>query len=91
MSKITKNSLINDTIQDYPSLAEDFFKMGMMCIGCPMSQMETIEQGCQVHGMTDKQVDKFIDMLNKKTQKKKPVKKKATKKKVVKKKTGGKK
>ena len=69
MSKITKDSLINDTIQDHPSLAEDFFKMGMMCVGCPMSQMETIAQGCQVHGMTDKQIKKFIDMLNKKVEK----------------------
>ena len=69
--KISKDSLINDMIQKYPSLAEDFFKLGMMCIGCPMSQAETIEQGCQVHGMTEKQIQKFIDMLNKKIEKKK--------------------
>ena len=69
--KISKDSLINDMIQKYPSLAEDFFMLGMMCIGCPMSQAETIEQGCQVHGMTEKQIQKFIDMLNKKIEKKK--------------------
>jgi hybrid cluster-associated redox disulfide protein len=69
--KLTKESLINDSIQKYPKLAEDFFKLGMMCVGCPMSQAETIEQGCQVHGMTEKQIQKFIDMLNKKIEKKK--------------------
>ncbi len=71
MNKITKKSLINETIQNYPSLAEDFFKMGMMCIGCPMSQLETINQGCQAHGMTEKQVNKFIEILNKKVEKSK--------------------
>lgn len=82
MNKITKDALIDQTIQEHPILAEDFFKMGMMCVGCPMAQSETIEQGCQAHGMTDKQIQKFVEMLNKKAEKKKPSKKK----KVVKKK-----
>jgi hybrid cluster-associated redox disulfide protein len=87
IEKIKKDSLINETIQKYPSLAEDFFMLGMMCIGCPMSQAETIEQGCQVHGMTDKQIQEFIEMLNKKLDKKskKKTSKKPTKKKVKKK------
>ncbi len=70
VKEITKDALIDDAIKKNPKLAEDFFKMGMMCIGCPMSASETIEQGCQGHGMSDKQVDKFVDMLNKKLEKK---------------------
>ena len=81
--KIKKSSLINDTIQEYPHLAEDFFKMGMMCIGCPMSQAETNEQGCQVHGISDKQVEKFVEILNKKVEKRKPGNKKSVTKKKI--------
>ena len=76
MKKITKNSLINDVIKENPALAEDFFKMGMMCVGCPMSAAETIEQGFMAHGMNEKQVTKFIEKLNKKTEKKKKTTKK---------------
>lgn len=75
MGKITKNSLIDDVIKENPALAEEFFKMGMMCIGCPMSQAETIEQGCMAHGIPEKTIDKFIEKLNKKTEKKKVKKK----------------
>ncbi len=76
--KINKDLFIDDVIKKEPILAEEFFKMGMMCIGCPLSQQETIERGCQAHGMNDKQIDKFIEALNKKLGKKekKPQKKK---------------
>jgi hybrid cluster-associated redox disulfide protein len=68
-NEITKNSFINEVIKNYPGLAEDFFNLGMMCVGCPMSAQETIEQGCEAHGLTKKQTDKFVEMLNKKVEK----------------------
>jgi hybrid cluster-associated redox disulfide protein len=74
-TKINKDSLIDNVIKKEPNLAEDFFKMGMMCIGCPMSQAETIEQGCMAHGFSEKQTQKFVEKLNKKLEKKKTKKK----------------
>ena len=34
---------------------------GMHCVGCPASQMETIEEACAVHGMDPEQV---VNALN---------------------------
>jgi len=34
---------------------------GMHCCGCPMSQMETLEQACEVHGLD---LDFVLDRLN---------------------------
>jgi len=85
--KITKKANINEVITQYPESAGEFFNAGMMCIGCPMSQGETIEQGCLGHGMSQKNIDKFIEKLNKKYNKeqvknkiKKSIKKKVKKK-----------
>lgn len=86
ITKITKETMINDAIEKYPNLAEDFFMLGMMCVGCPMSQAETVEQGCKAHLMTDKQINEFIEKLNKKLEKNKPSNKKVIKKKGKKKK-----
>ncbi len=84
--KVTKDTLIDEAIKNNPNLAEDFFKMGMMCIGCPLSTSETIERGCQAHGMTDKQISGFIDLLKKKLEKK-AKKKKSIKKMILKRKS----
>lgn len=68
-TKITKDSMINEIVQEHPFLIEEFFEVGMMCVGCHRSSIETIEQGCLVHGLTDKQTEKFVEMLNKKLEK----------------------
>ena len=34
---------------------------GMHCIGCPASQMETLEEACAVHGID---VDEVVEKLN---------------------------
>lgn len=35
--------------------------MGMHCIGCPASAMETIEEACMVHGVD---ADDLVDSIN---------------------------
>ena len=48
-----------------PELAGMLLSSGMGCMGCPMAQMETIEEGCRAHGMNDKEIDELIERLNK--------------------------
>ncbi len=69
--KITRKTNINEIIKKDPKLIEEFFKAGMVCVGCPLSARETIEQGCLGHGLTDKEIDKLILKLNKKLKKEK--------------------
>ena len=64
--KITKDTPISDLISIDPELAMVFLDTGMACVGCPMAQQETIEQGCIAHGMSEDEMNKLINELNNK-------------------------
>ena len=51
MDKIEKTSRIGDILEIYPDKAEILLQAGMHCLGCPASQMETLEEACGVHGI----------------------------------------
>ena len=59
--KITKDMIISDVINENPELVRTFFENGMMCIGCPASQGESIEQASAVHGID---ADQLVAALN---------------------------
>ena len=58
---ITKDMIIGDVITENPELVQTFFQNGMMCIGCPASQGESIEQAAAVHGLD---ADQLVNALN---------------------------
>jgi hybrid cluster-associated redox disulfide protein len=62
MAKITGKESITEVVQKYPQTVEAFFKHGMHCLGCVAAQFETLEQGCEAHGIDAK---KLIDDINK--------------------------
>jgi len=64
--KITKKTKMSNLLRNHPELAEDLFKAGLSCVGCPMAMQETIEEGCLGHGLTKKDIDKLIKKLNEK-------------------------
>ena len=64
--KITKKTKIGELLEFNPELAEVLMSSGMGCCGCPAAQMETLEEGCQAHGMDDKDIDKLLEKVNKK-------------------------
>ena len=59
--KINKDTTIGELIQNAPEKVEILINAGMHCIGCPASQMETIEEACGVHGID---VQDLIEKLN---------------------------
>ncbi len=64
--KITKESLIIEVLNANEKAAEILFKEGLLsCVGCPMAQIETIEQACLAHGMQKKEINDLIRRLNK--------------------------
>lgn len=65
MKKITAKTKINKIVKENPDAVEILMKAGMHCVGCVMAQEETLEQGCLVHGMSKKQINKLIEKLNK--------------------------
>lgn len=50
-NKITKEMLIGDILRFEGNLAPLLMEMGMHCLGCPSSQMESLEEACFVHGV----------------------------------------
>ncbi len=65
MVKITKKTKFSEVLKNDNKAAEILMKQGLSCLGCPMAMEETIEQGCQAHGMDKKEIDELIKKLNK--------------------------
>jgi hydroxylamine reductase len=51
MEKITADMTIGEILDIREDVAPILLDMGMHCLGCPSSQMETLEEACAVHGV----------------------------------------
>lgn len=51
MAQVTKDTMIGELLQIDENVAPILLNIGMHCLGCPSSQMETIEQAAMVHGI----------------------------------------
>ena len=60
-NKITKDMLIGEILRLNGELAPILMEMGMHCLGCPASQMESLEDACMVHGVS---ADEMVAKLN---------------------------
>ncbi len=58
---LTKDMLIAEVIQRKPRTIQLLMMVGLGCIGCPSSMMETVEQGALVHGIDP---DVLVEKLN---------------------------
>ena len=51
MAKVTKDTMIGELLQIDENVAPMLLNIGMHCLGCPSSQMETIAESAMVHGI----------------------------------------
>lgn len=58
---ITKNTMIGDLLRIDAGVAPILLDIGMHCLGCPASQLETIEEAAAVHGID---ADDLVDQIN---------------------------
>ena len=63
MTYINEKTLVGEIVNTYPESTEVLMSKGMHCLGCPASQMETIEQAAAVHGVD---ADELVKTLNEK-------------------------
>ncbi len=59
---INKDMTIGQVLRLYPQTVPVFLDLGMHCLGCPSSTMESIEGAARTHG---KDVDDLVKQLNK--------------------------
>ncbi|MBU0731498.1 DUF1858 domain-containing protein [Patescibacteria group bacterium] len=66
--KVTKDTTIGEVLEAKPELEEVLRKyMGEVgCLSCPMRAMETLENGAQVHGIKEEDLNKMVKELNEK-------------------------
>jgi len=60
-NKITKKMSFAEILEKAPEAAEVLMDKGMHCIGCPMSQMESLEEGVKAHGLNPNEIVKEIN------------------------------
>ena len=61
MEKITKDMMICDILEVQPHLEEIFISHGMHCVGCPGSNLETLEEAAAGHGIS---LEKLLKEVN---------------------------
>ena len=61
MARVTKDTMIGDLLQIDQNVAPLLLNIGMHCLGCPSSQMETIEEAAMVHGI---EPDALVNEIN---------------------------
>ena len=61
MTEITKDTLMGELLAEDYGCAAVLMGAGMHCIGCPASQMESLEEACMVHGIN---CDALVSQLN---------------------------
>ena len=62
MAQITKETMIGELLNiNLEATAPVLLSIGMHCLGCPSSQMETLEEAAMVHGVD---ADELVKVLN---------------------------
>ena len=59
--EINKNMTIGELLMVNDNIAPILMRAGMHCLGCPSSQMETLEEACMVHGID---CDTLVSQIN---------------------------
>ena len=59
---ITKDMTVGQVLRSYPQTVQTFLELGMHCLGCPSSTMESLEGAALTHG---KKPDELVEQLNK--------------------------
>lgn len=63
---VNKQMQIIDLLSLNPNIREVLLGFGLHCLGCPMSQMETLEEACLVHDVDpDLVIEKVNEFINK--------------------------
>ena len=66
MAQVNKSTMIGELLQIDQNIAPILLNIGMHCLGCPSSQMETIEEAAMVHGINPEDlVNRINDFLAK--------------------------
>ena len=61
MARVPKDTMIGELLQIDANVAPMLLNIGMHCLGCPSSQMETVGEAAMVHGYDP---DELVEEIN---------------------------
>ena len=61
---INEKDTLGQIIKQYPEIASVLAKAGLHCIGCHVSEYESLGDGCRAHGLTDEDIKKIVTDAN---------------------------
>ena len=61
---ITKDTLLMDAITEYPEIAVVLTGYGLHCVGCHFSNIDTINSGAKIHGLSDEEIEFMLKDVN---------------------------
>ncbi len=64
MSKITADTTIKAILDIKPKAHEILKDFGLGCIDCELGNVETLEEGARSHGLTEKEIEELVDLIN---------------------------
>ncbi len=63
MAKVTKDMNIMEAVEKYPIIAQVLMRYGLGCVGCIISNAETLGEGIAVHGLNPDMIIEEINMI----------------------------
>lgn len=61
---LDKYKVLAEVAEESPRAAELLTEYGLHCANCFANQFDTLEQGAQLHEMSDKDIDQMVDEIN---------------------------
>lgn len=62
MKVLTKEMTVGQVLKMYPQTVQIFLELGMHCLGCPSSALESLEGAALTHG---RNAEELVEQLNK--------------------------
>ncbi|MFA5357723.1 MAG: DUF1858 domain-containing protein [archaeon] len=62
---IRKEDSLGGVIEKYPEVIPVIARAGLHCVGCHLSANESVEAGCESHGLSGSEIQKLIEEMNK--------------------------
>ena len=61
---VTKDMKISEIIMQYPEAVPILMGYGLHCVGCHLSDIDTLENGAKIHGIDDETLNMMIKDIN---------------------------
>ena len=61
---LTNDTILMHVLEESPRAAELLTEYGLHCLGCYFSELDTVETGARIHGMTEDEITDMITEIN---------------------------